>query len=66
MKFRPARPAEIGALAQIWHAGWHQAHPPVVPPALTARRTQAEFTQRMTQHLARVTVATGPDGNGRQ
>jgi len=43
--------------AQLWHAGWHDAHPPVVPAALTQLRTLENFRDRLVQHQAQCTLA---------
>ncbi|WP_370400669.1 GNAT family N-acetyltransferase [Sulfitobacter sp. JB4-11] len=47
MQIRNAEAADVPALAQIWHAGWHQGHAASAPPALTATRTLEEFVERL-------------------
>jgi len=57
---RPATAADIPALARLWHAGWHEAHAAYTPPALTALRTEADFTRRL-DHLLADTRMAGDD-----
>lgn len=54
---RPGTPADSPALADLWHAGWHDAHASHVPPGLTAGRTHAEFADRAPRRVADTTVA---------
>ena len=56
---RPAQAQDLEALAQLWHTAWHEAHDPVVPPALRRARTLEQFTSRMEAMLPRVAVAEG-------
>lgn len=62
MDVREARPAEIDQLARIWHDGWHEAHAPIVPAALTRLRTLEAFRQRIEDALPTVRVV-GPSGD---
>ncbi|AXI48744.1 N-acetyltransferase [Sulfitobacter sp. SK012] len=57
MKFELATEADIPALVEIWHDGWHQAHAEVVPQALVTRRVRAEFDPRVRAHLGQTRVA---------
>ncbi|MCW2812859.1 MAG: GCN5-related N-acetyltransferase [Nocardioides sp.] len=62
---RPASPDDMSAVADLWHAGWHDAHPGHVPEGLTAARTLAEFHERAATRTADTTVAEvdgGADG----
>jgi putative acetyltransferase len=54
---RPATPDDMAAVAGLWHAGWHDAHPGHVPEELTASRTSAEFASRAPHRVADTTVA---------
>ena len=54
---RPAIPDDMAAVADLWHAGWHDAHPGHVPDELTASRTLAEFHERVPHRVADTTVA---------
>ncbi len=58
---RDADPAELDALAALWHAGWRDAHLAIVPAALVALRTLESFTARLAPALAEVRVI-GPIG----
>lgn len=44
---RPVADADMGALARIWHDGWHRAHAAYVPADLTAMRVLGEFESRL-------------------
>ena len=44
-------------MADIWHRGWHDAHPGHVPDGLTARRTLEAFHERAPLRVADTTVA---------
>lgn len=46
-----AQDADIARIAQIWHAGWHDAHSDVVPSALTRLRTLDSFLERTRDKL---------------
>ena len=56
---RPALERELDQLAQIWHAGWHEAHAELVPAELTRLRTLKSFRERLHAALSSVRVA-GP------
>jgi GNAT superfamily N-acetyltransferase len=51
---RRAEPSEIGALARIWHDGWHDAHAVLMPEALVRVRTPENFEERMTAGIGTV------------
>jgi GNAT superfamily N-acetyltransferase len=61
MNVRSAEPADIDALARIWHDAWHEAHAALVPAELTAVRTLESFRERLAVALPNVRVA-GPPG----
>jgi putative acetyltransferase len=54
---RPGTAHDAAAVADIWHEGWHLAHPGHVPDGLTARRTLAAFHDRAPGRVADTTVA---------
>jgi putative acetyltransferase len=47
----------MAAVADIWHAAWHVAHPGHVPDGLTAARTLEAFHERTPSRVADTTVA---------
>jgi GNAT superfamily N-acetyltransferase len=53
---RPAEASEISALAQLWHAGWQDAHAAVLPAALARLRTLQSFAERLQDMLPTVRV----------
>ena len=54
---RPAAAADMPAVADVWHRGWHDAHTGHVPDGLTAARTLAAFHERAAHRVADTTVA---------
>jgi putative acetyltransferase len=54
---RPGTPAEAAAVADLWHAGWHDAHAGHVPEGLTAARALAAFHERAPRRVADTTLA---------
>ena len=54
---RPGTDEDAGAVADIWHEGWHVAHPGHVPDGLTERRTLDAFHERAPKRVADTTVA---------
>ncbi|WP_205471139.1 GNAT family N-acetyltransferase [Nocardioides sp. SYSU D00038] len=54
---RAALPADLAAIAAIWHAGWHDGHDGHVPEALAAARTEASFRERAAARLPDTSVA---------
>ena len=44
---RPATDADVEAVADLWHRGWHDGHAGHVPEGLTAARTRAAFGARV-------------------
>jgi ribosomal protein S18 acetylase RimI-like enzyme len=50
-------PDDVGPLADIWRAGWREAHIGRVPDALVTARTAESFTTRAAAMQSRTTVA---------
>ena len=48
---RDASPADIDPLADLWHAGWHDAHADLLPAEVVADRTLQSFHDRLTANL---------------
>jgi GNAT superfamily N-acetyltransferase len=61
MDVRSADESEIDFLAMLWYEGWHESHPPLVPPELTRLRTLDSFRSRL-QILGRSIRVVGPPG----
>jgi len=57
MEFRKATQADMQAVAELWHSGWHQGHAAHVSAELVAVRTRAEFESRTQAHLARTVLS---------
>ena len=57
---RKAEASEIEALAQLWYAGWQDAHAAVMPAALARLRTLESFRERLPEMLAETRVAGDP------
>jgi GNAT superfamily N-acetyltransferase len=53
---RDAGPADLDALADLWHEAWRAGHAAVVPPALVRLRTRDNFRDRLARALAEVRV----------
>lgn len=58
---RDAVRADLDALADLWHAGWQDAHAAILPAELARWRTRDSFRERLADALAQVRVA-GPIG----
>lgn len=58
---RAAVAADLDALTDIWHAGWHEAHGEHVPADLIALRDRGSLKIRM-QNMLDDTVVVGPVG----
>jgi putative acetyltransferase len=54
---RPATADDAAAVADLWHRGWHDAHPGHVPDGLTAARTLEAFRERAPLRVDDTTVA---------
>lgn len=61
MPIRTAEPAELEALARLWHDAWRDAHAHLVPAELARHRTFESFRQRLADALDEVRT-TGPVG----
>jgi GNAT superfamily N-acetyltransferase len=59
---RPAVAADMAAVADLWHEGWHDGHAGRVPDGLTAARTLAAFHERTPPRVADTTVALDEAG----
>jgi putative acetyltransferase len=59
---RPAEAADMAAVADLWHEGWHSGHAGHVPDGLTAARTLAAFHERTPARVADTTVAVSDTG----
>jgi GNAT superfamily N-acetyltransferase len=60
---RPAADADMAAVADLWHQGWHDGHAGHVPEGLTAARTLAAFHERTPSRVADTAVAMDDDGS---
>ncbi|MDT0185416.1 GNAT family N-acetyltransferase [Microbacterium sp. ARD31] len=58
---RPATDADMAAVADLWHEGWHDGHAGHVPEGLTAARTLPAFHERTPSRVADTTVAVSDD-----
>jgi putative acetyltransferase len=59
---RPAEDADMAAVAELWHEGWHDGHAGHVPDGLTAARTLEAFRARTPARVGDTTVAVSDDG----
>jgi putative acetyltransferase len=59
---RPADAADMSAVAELWHEGWHSGHAGHVPDGLTAARTLEAFHGRTPSRVADTTVAVSGTG----
>ena len=59
---RPATDADMAAVADLWHEGWHVGHAGHVPDGLTALRTLQAFHERTPTRVADTTVARDEAG----
>jgi GNAT superfamily N-acetyltransferase len=60
---RPAAAADMAAVADLWHEGWHSGHAGHVPEGLTALRTLEAFHARTAPRVADTTVAVSDAGD---
>ena len=58
-EIRPATAAEMSAVADLWHEGWHDGHAGHVPDGLTEARTLGAFHERTPSRVADTLVAVG-------
>lgn len=63
---RPATAADMAAVADLWHEGWHAGHAGHVPAGLTDLRTLAAFHERTPPRVGDTAVAVTEveDGEG--
>ena len=54
---RPATAADMAAVADLWHEGWHAGHAGHVPAGLTDLRTLATFHERTPPRAGDTAVA---------
>jgi GNAT superfamily N-acetyltransferase len=59
---RPAVDADMAAVADLWHVGWHDGHAGHVPDGLTAARTLEAFHERTPPRVGDTTVAVSESG----
>jgi ribosomal protein S18 acetylase RimI-like enzyme len=59
---RPARDADVAAIAALWHDAWHDAHDANVPAGLVGDRPLLYFTGRVPDLIATTTVAEDASG----
>ena len=59
---RPATAAEMSAVADLWHEGWHDGHAGHVPDGLTAARTLEAFHERTPSRVDDTAVALSETG----
>ena len=59
---RPAGDADMAAVADLWHEGWHDGHAGHVPDGLTAARTLSAFHERTPTRVADTSVAVSAVG----
>lgn len=57
MTLRPARAADAGDIAEIWHLAWQDGHLGLVPRELVDARTEASFRKRASARIPDTTVA---------
>lgn len=57
MRLRPAGPDDAATVAEIWRAGWREAHIGNVSAELVAARTDESFCTRATESVTKTTVA---------
>jgi ribosomal protein S18 acetylase RimI-like enzyme len=61
---RPATPADVDAIAALFHEGWHDVHPGRVPEGLTERRTPEAFHDRVAARVAETDDTTVAEVDG--
>ncbi len=59
---RPAVAADMAAVADLWHEGWHDGHAGHVPDGLTVLRTLEAFHERTPARVADTAVAVTDSG----
>jgi len=61
---RPATTDDVEAIADLFHRGWHDAHPGRVPDGLTERRTPDAFRDRVARRVAETDETTVAEVDG--
>ncbi|HEX4686246.1 MAG TPA: GNAT family N-acetyltransferase [Nocardioides sp.] len=61
---RPATEDDVDAIADLFHRGWHDAHPGLVPDGLTERRTAEAFHDRVSRRVAETDDTTVAEIDG--
>ncbi len=61
---RPATTDDVEVVTAIFHEGWHDAHPGLVPEGLTERRTKAAFRDRVSQRITETDETTVAEVDG--
>jgi ribosomal protein S18 acetylase RimI-like enzyme len=61
---RPATADDVDAIADLFHRGWHDAHPGNVPDGLTERRTPEAFHDRVARRVAETDDTTVAEVDG--
>jgi ribosomal protein S18 acetylase RimI-like enzyme len=61
---RPATSDDVDAIADVFHRGWHDAHPGNVPDGLTERRTAEAFHDRVARRVAETDETTVAEVEG--
>ncbi len=59
---RHATPADLPALADLWHQGWHEAHAAHVPADLTAQRSRDSLLAQLQMQPVLLTAGNPPLG----
>lgn len=62
MQLRAAEPADLEAIAGVWHDAWHDGHAALVPAALLPHRTREYFRGLAQRQLSQITVAVQAGG----
>ncbi|HEY3528333.1 MAG TPA: GNAT family N-acetyltransferase [Nocardioides sp.] len=61
---RPATTDDVESIADLFHRGWHDAHPGKVPDGLTERRTREAFGDRVARRVAETNETTVAEVDG--
>ncbi len=61
IRLRPATQVDLDAIADIWHAGWRDAHLGHVPDELVRHRTRADLARLAVQRVPHTIVAVDRD-----
>lgn len=61
---RPATAADVEAVTEVFHRGWHDVHPGRVPDGLTERRTLQAFRDRVAARIADTDETTVAEVDG--